>query len=67
MNPLERIKERARRDATRDGRPMAILNLNRAGAPLYVIRDIDPGAEQCREFVCRIEPGAAEIAAPPAV
>lgn len=63
MTPLEKIKARALETATRNGKPLAILNLNRVGSPLYVMRDIDPTIEESPSFVCRVEPGEASPAA----
>ncbi len=56
MNGLDKIKARAADSANRSGRPVAILNLNRAGAALYVIRDLDPTIETCAAYVCTIQP-----------
>jgi hypothetical protein len=53
MNNLDRIRDLAKKDATRQGRPLAILNLNRFN-PLYVIREV-PHSD-CSEFVELIMP-----------
>lgn len=56
MTSLERITQNAQRAANRERQPMAILNLNRVGAPLYVVRFVSPGIESDRSFVKRVEP-----------
>lgn len=43
ISRLDRIREIAREDATRIGRPLAILNLNSFN-PLYVIREVPKNA-----------------------
>ena len=57
MTQLEQIKARAQSDANREGKPLAILNLN-PYAPLYVIRGWDDRYETIghRDFVAKIEP-----------
>lgn len=40
VSPLDRIKRDAQRAADMAGAPRAVLNMNLAGAPLYVIRDV---------------------------
>ena len=42
---LERLSKRAQLDANRNQVELAILNLNRVGAALYVIRSYDPRME----------------------
>jgi len=39
---LDRISAEAQRLANRDGKPFAVYNLNRIGAPMYVIRSAPP-------------------------
>lgn len=51
---LDKLREKAQRDANRDGKALVILNLNRF-SPLYVIRDAkDLPADY--PIVCMIEP-----------
>ncbi len=59
ISPLEKIKARALATATRNRRPLAILNLNRAGAALYVMREVDPTITASPGFICLVEPGEA--------
>jgi hypothetical protein len=54
MSKLEQIRLLARRDATRIGRPLAILNLN-PFSPLYVVREV-PKATRPGELVEIIQP-----------
>jgi hypothetical protein len=49
----ERILAQAQRDANREGRPMAVLNLN-PYSPLYVIREWDQRYEGSRELIARV-------------
>jgi hypothetical protein len=55
MTPLEQITVRAQHAANREGRPMAVLNLN-SYSPLYVVRDWDDSFEGDRQLVARVEP-----------
>ena len=41
MNDLNRISKQAQNHANRIGDSMAVFNLNRIGAPMYVIRAAD--------------------------
>ena len=52
---LSQVETIARREAARTGRPHGVLNLNRAGAPLYVCREIQEGIEADR-IVSRFDP-----------
>jgi hypothetical protein len=56
MNQLEQVRREAKRDATRCGRPLAILNLN-PFRPLYVVREV-PKATRPGELIEIIEPDA---------
>ncbi len=47
MNRLDTAKRDAQASADRDGQPRSVLNLNRVGSPLYVIRD-QPTEEAAR-------------------
>ncbi|MGG3810950.1 hypothetical protein ABEV34_04775 [Methylorubrum rhodesianum] len=53
--PLSRVEAIARREADATGRPHVVLNLNRAGAPLYVCREMRDGIEADR-IVSRFDP-----------
>lgn len=55
--PLSRVEAIARREAEATGRPHVVLNLNRAGAPLYVCRELRDGIEADR-IVSRFDPPA---------
>lgn len=55
--PLSRVEAIARREADATGRPHVVLNLNRAGAPLYVCRELQEGIEADR-IVSRFDPPA---------
>lgn len=63
---LDQIKRQAQSAANRAGEPRAVLNYNRAGAPLYVIRDVPPADVVEREgrgfLVATFEPQASEDA-----
>ena len=48
---LARVTQSAQFAANRDQQPYAILNLNTAGAALYVIRDVPPDATKCVAIV----------------
>jgi hypothetical protein len=49
------VIQQAQRTANREGKPMAVLNLN-VFSPLYVIRDWDNRFNGQRELVVRIDP-----------
>jgi hypothetical protein len=49
MASLDQIKRQAQATANREQRPMAVINLNRVGLPLYVIRDVPSEAAIERE------------------
>lgn len=53
--PLSRVEAIARREADATGRPHVVLNLNWAGAPLYVCRELRDGIEADR-IVSRFDP-----------
>jgi hypothetical protein len=55
MTKLDQVRKLAERDATRLGRPLAILNLN-PFSPLYVVREV-PKATRPGELVAIIPPG----------
>jgi hypothetical protein len=55
--PLRRAFELAQRDANRERRPMAVLNLN-PFAGLYVCRSWDDRRTGSRELVAKVEPEA---------
>lgn len=55
--PLSRVEAIARREADSTGRPHVVLNLNRAGAPLYVCRELHEGIQADR-IVSRFDPPA---------
>lgn len=52
--PLTQIQSNATAAAARTGVPHAVLNLNRAGLPLYVVRDMEgapfPFDEACDDL-----------------
>jgi hypothetical protein len=56
VTEIERIRQKAQITADREQRPMAILNLNRVGAALYVIRFADSLNTIDRSFVEKVEP-----------
>jgi hypothetical protein len=56
MTKLEQVRQLAKRDATRCGRPLAILNLNPFN-PLYVVREI-PKATRPGELIEIVQPEA---------
>lgn len=60
MNSLARIRTMAQASADREGRAVVILNLNRVGSAMYVVREDWPGADADRAFVERVEPQATE-------
>ena len=41
MSTLDRVSKQAQNHASRTGDSMAVFNLNRVGAPMYVIRAAD--------------------------
>jgi len=55
MSKLERTLACAQRDADRERRPMAVLNVNQF-SPLYVVRDWDDRFEGDRQLVQRVDP-----------
>jgi hypothetical protein len=57
MNNLKSATALAQATADREGRAMAILNLN-CYSPLYVVRDYDPRHDTARGFICKVEPKA---------
>lgn len=60
MSSLARIRAMAQASADREGRAVVILNLNRVGSAMYVVREDWPGADADRAFVERVEPQATE-------
>lgn len=60
MNSLARIRAMAQASADREGRAVVILNLNRVGSALYVVREDWPGADADLAFVERVEPQEAQ-------
>lgn len=52
----EKILAKAQDAANREGAPMTVLNLNRVGAALYVVRNWRDGMETDRAFVAKVEP-----------
>lgn len=60
MNNLEKCLAVAQQDADREGRAYAVLNLNRVGIPLYVIREADPDMLRSKAFVVRVVPSSWE-------
>lgn len=61
---LSRVEAIARREADATGRPHVVLNLNRAGAPLYVCRELRDGIEADR-IVSRFDPAPSAPAVEP--
>jgi hypothetical protein len=59
MSALAKARANAQASANRAGRPVAILNLNRVGAALSVVRQWDSTIAEDRAFVERVEPQAA--------
>ncbi|TFZ54472.1 hypothetical protein E4V01_25155 [Methylorubrum sp. Q1] len=53
--PLSRVEAMARREADATGRTHVVLNLNQAGAPLYVCRELRDGMSPAR-IVARFDP-----------
>lgn len=51
MSMLEQAKVAAQADANRSGEPIALLNLNRVGPPMYVRRFVTPNIEKDRAYV----------------
>lgn len=60
MRSLNAIRADAQMSANREGRPMVILNLNRAGAALYVVRSYAAGIESDRAYVETVQPQTGE-------
>lgn len=58
MSTLNSIRRQAQSTANRAGRSVAILNLNRIGAALYVVRQWSEAIEADRAFVERVSPQA---------
>lgn len=56
MSSLAAIRARAQDTANREGKPFAVLNLNRVGAALYVVRTPYDGVETDRAFVEMVHP-----------
>lgn len=59
-NDLERTKLEAQRTANRDGKAVVVLNLNRVGVPLYVIRDFSTDARNSERCVWVAYPSTAD-------
>lgn len=59
---LDQIRKRAKRTAENDGKPVVIMNLNRVGSPMYVVRSISADQReaiaQSAQFVEFVEPGS---------
>ena len=51
----DQIMKRAQLDANREGKPMAVLNLN-PYAPMYVIREWSDRYEGNRDLVAKVTP-----------
>jgi len=61
MKTLEQVRDRAQRDANREGKVLVIYNLNRIGAALFVcrnVKDID-AAKASPSFVEIVNPTGA--------
>jgi hypothetical protein len=52
----DKIMARAQADSNRDGVALCVLNLNRVGSPLYVIRAFDMRLLDHPSFVAMVEP-----------
>lgn len=52
----DKILAKAQADANRQNKPMAVLNLNVSGAPLYVVRFWDDRYQGARDLVARVNP-----------
>ncbi len=61
MHSLEAIRRKAQATADREGRAVVILNLNRVGSAMYVVREDWPSADADRAFVERVEPFGAVL------
>ena len=48
MNDLARVTKQAQNHANRTGDSVAVFNLNRVGAPMYVIRAADSFTDENR-------------------
>lgn len=56
-NPLlTRARRDAQADANRDGKPVAIFNLNTVGSPMYVRREPTPELIAARGYVETVQP-----------
>lgn len=51
MNNLDKTKLEAQRAANREGKPQGVLNLNRVGAALYVIRELTEAVSKSDRLV----------------